>query len=319
MALGNTSYTEIITSTFEGRNRELADNVSNGNALLMRLLARGKVKVKSGRTIVEELEMAENANFQYFTGMETLAIAQNQIMTAAEFDWKQAACNVAASGLELEVQNKGREQVIPLLKSRISNALKTMRNNIAIGTYSDGTGTSGKQIGGLQHIVADTPTSGTVGGIDRSDSLNSWWRNHTSGDATLTTYAELKALMHTAYLSTKRGTDTVDLITADTNLYKLWWGGLTEIQRIMSSEEAVGGFKSLKFVDADVVYDGDSGIATNHMYFLNTDYIYLCRSERAMRPMAQRQSVNQDAVVVPVIFDGNLTCSNASLQGVIWT
>lgn len=317
----NPSYTEIITTTLEGRNRELADNVSNGNYLLMRLLARDKVKSASGRTIVEELEYAENGNFQYFTGMEVLAINQNQVFTAAEFDWKQAACNVVASGLETEVQNTGREAVIPLLKSRISNAMKTMRNNLATGTYSDGTGSSGKQIGGLQHIIADDPTSGTVGGIDRSDSLNVFWRNQTSGDVASidSDYATLKSEMHDMYLETKRGMDTVDLIVADQTLYTVWWGGLSEIQRITSSEEAVGGFKSLKFVDADVVYDGDSGLPSNHMYFLNTDYIYMKRSKRAMRPMAQRQSVNQDAIVVPVIFDGNLTCSNAARQGVIYT
>lgn len=317
----NANYTEIITTTLAGRNRELADNVSNGNALLMRLLARDKVKSASGRTIVEELEYAENSNFQYFTGMEILAIAQNQVMTAAEFDWKQAACNVVASGLETEVQNTGREAVIPLLKSRISNAMKTMRNNLATGTYSDGTGSSGKQIGGLQHIIADDPTSGTVGGIDRSDSLNTFWRNQTSGNVASidTTYATLRSEMHAMYLETKRGMDTIDLIVSDQTLYTVWWGGLTDIQRITSSEEAVGGFKALKFVDADVVYDGDSGIPSNHMYFLNTDYLYMKRSKRAMRPMSQRQSVNQDAIVVPVIFDGNLTCSNAARQGVVWT
>lgn len=315
----NANYTEIITSTFEGRNRELADNVSNGNFLLMRLLARSKVKVAHGRTIVEELEYAENANFQYFTGMEILNVGQNQIMTAAEFDWKQAACNVVASGLETEVQNTGREQIINLLQSRITNALRTMRNNLATGSYSDGTGSSGKQIGGLQHLIADDPTSGTVGGIDRSDSLNTFWRNQTSGDATLSSYDNLKDEMQDMYLETKRGMDTVDLIVADQTLYTLWWDGLTELQRIASSDEAVGGFKSLKFVDADVVYDGDSGLPANHMYFLNTDYLYMKRSQRAMRPMSQRQSVNQDATVVPVIFDGNLTGSNMARQGVVWT
>jgi hypothetical protein len=36
-----------------------------------------------------------------------------------------------------------------------------------------------------------------------------------------------------------------------------------------------------------------------------------------MIPLERRESINQDAVVVPLIFMGNLTMSNASLQGVI--
>jgi hypothetical protein len=43
-----------------------------------------------------------------------------------------------------------------------------MQNNLSADMYSDGTATSGKQIGGLQLLVADTPTTGTVGGINRA-------------------------------------------------------------------------------------------------------------------------------------------------------
>ena len=34
-----------------------------------------------------------------------------------------------------------------------------MLNNISSGVYSDGTGSGGKQIGGLQLLVADDPTT----------------------------------------------------------------------------------------------------------------------------------------------------------------
>lgn len=38
-----------------------------------------------------------------------------------------------------------------------------------------------------------------------------------------------------------------------------------------------------------------------------------------MVALPSRESVNQDALVVPILFAGNLTTSNASLQGVLWT
>lgn len=246
-----------------------------------------------------------------------------------EFDWKQANVNVTASGREIDVQNTGNEAVINLLDKRRKNAQHTASNNMTTAIYSDGSSYAGKQVGGFQHIIADTPTSGSVGGIDRSDSTNTFWRNQTSGDVTFNSgnpdatnsgdVTLVRSEMMDMWLETKRGNDTVDLITADTSFYTTFWQGLTDIQRVASSEEAVAGFKSIKFVTADVVHE-DSGIPSGHMYFLNTDYIYLkVREGRNWQPKRQKASVNQDAIVIPLYWAGNLTCSNAARQGVIYT
>lgn len=317
--MASPNLTEIVTTTLYRRNKELADNVSKGNALLARLNEKGNVRPASGgRQIVEELEYAENSTFMYYSGYETLDISPSDVFSAAVFDWKQAAVNVTASGLEVEIQNAGQEAVINLLEKRIDNAVKTMRNNLSIGVYSDGTGSAGKQVGGLQLIVADAPATGTVGGINRAN--YSFWRNQTSGDATITTAAELRTEMQAMWLETMRGPDTTDFIAADQTLFSLFWDSLTDIQRITGADEGVAGYKSLKFVTADVFFDGDSGIPANHMYFLNTDYLYLRpHSARNVVPLEKKASLNQDAMVVPLVWAGNLTCSNADVQGVVWT
>lgn len=317
----NPNWTEILTTTLESRNKEFADNVTNNNALLARLNEKGRVRsATGGNVIIEELEYAENSTFQFFTGYEVLNIDPSDVFTAAEFDWKQANVNVSASGLEIEVQNTGKEKVIPLLEKRIANAKRTAANKMSESVYSDGTGTSGKELDGLQKLIADDPTTGTVGGIDRSDSTNVFWRNQTSGDATLATADNVRTEMQAMWLETKRGRDTVDLIVTDQTLYSLFWDSLTDIQRIASDKEATAGFESLKYVTADVIYDGDSGIAASHMYFLNTDYIYLRpHATRNWVPMDKKASVNQDAMIVPLTWAGNLTMSNAARQGVIWT
>ena len=319
----NPNYTEAIVHTLRKRNKVLADNVSNGNALLMMLNQQGRARpISGGRVIVEELEYAENATFMYYSGYEVLDISPSDIMTAAEFPWKQASVVISASGLETDVQNSGPEQIIPLVSTRINNGMRTMRNNLSIGVYSDGTGTSGKQVTGLQALVALDPTTGTVGGIDRSQAANAYWRNQTSGDvATIDTdSAVLLTEMRTMWLECKRGPDVTNLIVADATLYQRFWESLTDIQRIGGSREATSGFETLKFVTAPVVYDGDSGIRANTMYFLNTNFLYWRpHRNRNVVPLANRNSINQDASVVPVVWAGNLTTSNASLQGVVYT
>jgi len=318
MASPNTNYTEIVTTTLRHRSGELADNVSKSNALLSRLSSKGKVRpVSGGRVIVEELEYAENSTFKYYSGYETLDISPSDVFSAAEFNWKQAAVVVSASGLEIDVQNAGKEAVIDLLEKRIQNAFKTMKNNISTGVYSDGTGSSSKQITGLKAQVANDPTTGTVGGIDRS--TWTFWRNQKYSNATMNS-SVIQGYMQNLWITCIRGTDKPDLITADAYMYEYFWDALSAIQRINQSDgTGQQGWSALKFLNADVIYDGDSGHQAYTMYFLNTDYLYWRpHSNRNFVPLEQRDSVNQDAFVVPIVFAGNLTMSNASLQGVLF-
>lgn len=321
--MASPNLSEIVTTTLRNRSKKLADNVSKNTALLQRLNKKGNVKpVDGGRTIVQELEYAENSTYKRYSGYEFLNIQPSDVFTAAEFDWKQAAVAVSISGLE-QLQNSGTEKVIDLLEARIKNAERTMMNNMSGDVYSDGAADGGKQIGGLQLLVADTPTTGTVGGIDRG--TWTFWRN-TSFDATTdggaaATSANIQSYMNRVWLSVSRNTDRPDLIVADNNYFRLYWESLQAIQRITSSDMAEAGFNSLKFMDADVVFDGGySGSApTNHMYFLNTNYIFLRpHKDRNMVPLdPDRFSVNQDAMVKLVGWAGNLTASNLFLQGVL--
>lgn len=323
--MASPNISELATTTIESRGRALADNVTTNNALLMRLKEKGNIKpVSGGTTIRQELEYAENSTFLYYSGYEALNISPSDVMTAAEFSFKQAAVAVTISGLE-ELQNSGKEQIIDLLDSRIKNAERTMINNIADGCHSDGTGSGSKQIGGLQYLVADAPSTGTVGGINRA--TWSFWRNiafdATTDGSAAATAANIQSYMNRVYIQLVRGRDRPDLIVADNNYWRLYLESLQSIQRISSDKMASAGFMSLKYADADVVLDGGVGgsgsCPLNHMYFLNTNYIhYRPHKDRNMVPLApDRYATNQDAVVKLIGWAGNMTLSNGSLQGVL--
>lgn len=334
---------EIVTTTLRNRTGILADNMSRNNALLARLNRRGTIKTFSGgRTIVQELNYANNQTGQWYSGYQTLNISPSQTFTAAEFPIRQAAVAVSISGLE-ELQNSGEEAIIDLLESRIDNAEDTFMNLLSQGVYGDGTVTG--SVGGLQLLVASSPTSGLVGGIDRA--TWTFWQNQayssvTNGGAAATS-ANIQNYMDSLWLLQVRGRDSPDLIVADNNYYKYYWQSLQAIQRI-ASENGTGefgtlGYQTLKYNTADVVLDGGfqgfsadpipyqtsggtsavGGAPTNSMFFLNTKYIHWRpHSKRNMVPLdPDRFSVNQDAMVKLVGWAGNMTLSNAFLQGVL--
>lgn len=322
MALNNpsTTMTEIVTTTLRNRTGMLADNVTKNNALLARLKRKGNVKtVSGGRTIVQELEYAENGTFMRYSGYEALNISPSDVFTGAEFNYAQAAVAVSISGLE-QIQNSGEEAIIDLLASRIKNASKTLTNNIAVDCYSDGTANGGRQIGGLQLLVPATNTN-TVGGINAG--TYSFWQNIayssvTNGGAAATS-ANIQRYMNSVFVQLVRGTDKPDLIVADNNYWRLYLESLQAILRVTEGSNPDAGFPSVKYMTSDVVLDGGfgGGAPTNSMYFLNTDYIFLRpHVDRFFAPLGDdRYAVNQDAMVKLVGFAGNMTVSNRRLQG----
>jgi hypothetical protein len=330
VAFANTSYTDIITTTIESRSRKIADNVTKNNALLARLNQRGNIKtISGGSVILEEISFAQNGNGGWYSGYDLLPVAAQDVISAAQFNFKQLACPVVISGLE-QIQNSGREQQIDLMEARIGVAESTMANLMAQGVYSDGTTFGGKTLTGLDAAVETTVTgsqTSTYAGISRS--TWAFWRNYSTGSITFPTVANIQTTMNLAWASLVRGSDRPDLIIMDNNYWRIYLASLQAIQRFTDPDSAKLGFPSIKYMDADVVLDGGIGgyayTATGDhgtAYFLNTKYLRLRpHKDRNMVSLSpnRRYAVNQDAEVAILAWAGNLTCSGAQFQGRVFT
>ena len=182
----------------------------------------------------------------WYSGAETLDISPTETFTAAEFNYKQLAGNVTITGLE-EIQNSGKEAIHNLLKSRIRNLEKSMKNTIATALYANGTGSSSKEVGGLQLLVADIPTN-TVGGI--SGNSYPWWKNYVydfSDNTETPSTTTIQHAMNLSWINTVRGSDQADIITADANYYLLYLEIADAHQRFTDDKGAGAGFTNLVF------------------------------------------------------------------------
>jgi len=198
---------EIVATTLRNRDPSLADNITNDNWLLSTLQDKGHFKpATGGRTLVEPIAYAENSSAKFYDGYETFTITeQADQIDAAEYDWKQLGGFAMISGAE-QIKNSGKFAALNLIKSRMNVLEMTLKNDAGTSIYSDGTGTSGKEFGGLQLLIADDPTAaGTVGGIDQA--ANAFWRNQTnvvSGSALTSSNIRLYEL-DVAGLSSRQG------------------------------------------------------------------------------------------------------------------
>lgn len=325
MATPSSVFTEMVTTTDRNWSTKVADNVSEHNALLYTMNKRGKVKTEEGGyEIALPIEYAENGTYQRYSGYEELDTTGSDVLTTAKYDWQQVALHVVASGREIRMNMGSKERMINLVKARKDNALRTAANQFSTDLYSTGALTN--QIGGLGHII-QTAGTGTVGGIDSSSF--SFWQNqfkemtgtNIAATPNATNAATMKADMNSLWLSLNRGADKPGLIVMSHDFYTLYETGEQQLQRYMDADLAKAGFQGLKYKSADVIFDDNTNFSTTaeKAYFLNCDYLYLVQHKEAKwTPDEEKRPTNQDAVVVPIYWMGNLVCSNRSLQGVLF-
>ena len=318
MASPNATFTEMVTTTLRNHPTEIADNVSGHNALYRRLKSRGAVKLlDGGYEIVRNLDYAQNSTFQRYSGYDTLNIQASDVLSAAKFPWVQSAIHITASGYELRT-NAGKNQMVDLVEARVKNAMRTAANYMSLDIYSDGA--LANQMGGLASIV-QTAGTGTVGGIDSS--VFTFWQNKAREAAGTNTISAttIKAEMMALYMQLIRGTDKPNLIISTHDFYQFYWDALSDLQRYTKdSGKANAGFSSLQFNDCDIIFDSNANFATTgeRMYFLNLDHIELVAHRQAnWKQLDEKMSTNQDAVVIPVVWQGQMVTSNRALQGIL--
>ena len=312
-----TTFTELVSTTYRNHSKEIADNVSTHNALFRRMTEKGRIRLEDGGlSIVQPLDYAENTTYQRYSGYDVLNVAASDVISAAEFPWRQVSVNVAASGLEIRT-NSGANRIINFVKAKIKNAQRTMANGLSDDLYSDGTASN--QMNGLQAIISNAGT-GTVGGINSS--TFSFWQNQVrdaSDNSVTVSAATIEAgMMLPLWLATTRGNDTPDLIVMDPVYFAFYEASQSSLKRYAPSDDGKGGMISMKYKTADVFFDSTaSGIPASTMYFINTDFLELVAHQDAnMEIMPELRSVNQDAIVIPILFQGNLVVSNRARQGV---
>jgi hypothetical protein len=322
-----TSWSELASTTFRKHSTEVADNVSKHNALFRRLTKKGRIRTEDGGlSIVTPLEYASNSTYQRYSGYDALNINAVDVLTAAEFPWRQVAVNVAASGLELRT-NMGESRIINFTKAKIRNAMNSFKNGLSTDLYSDGT--AANQINGLQALIADAGT-GTVGQINSA--TFPFWQNIVQsaaaplqgGSALTLGPSTIESLMLPLYIKLTRGTDMPDVGVFSDDLFTFYEQSQTSLKRYTSDgsgspeSDANGGFVTMKYKGMDVFFDSSGGIPAVHGYFANTEYLeVVVHRDANMTIMDELKSVNQDAVVIPVLWMGNIVTSNRSLQGVL--
>lgn len=300
MTTANSSFDRVASTTLKNYRKQLADNVSDHIPLLGVMKAKGAVKTKGGDTLVLPL-VHEFANAQSYSGSDVIDITKQSGISAAEYNWKQVVCPVIVEGIE-KAQNMGKEKQIDLLEGLFMQAELAIEDKVSEMFFGDGTGNSGKDMLGLEAIIAQDPTTGTLGGINSA--TYSFWRN--SYNTSVGSFASYGLTQIETYIrATQRGTDKVDLICMDTTNF----GRLSTVANgraeFTNPRLAELGFDGLKVQGIDVIFDANC--PSDRCYGINTKWTKFYIHEDANFATGKFiEPANQDILVAKIKVYGQL-------------
>lgn len=318
MAVSSDKLSQAFSLTLEDRSSETQDLVTNSNVITAVLKSKGKMKPYSGPTIRYRLNYAQTGTVVWYDGYDYLNPAPADLVRDAEFTPKMLAVSPTIS-MEEVLQNEGRNKLMDIIDMYIDVAQGEMKDEFARALHSNGLGSGGKELVGLQAAIPTDPTTGTYGGISRA-APNTWWRTNEfaiasdfTGIGTTFVSTTARQIYESVLISTSRGKDGPDIFLASREHYVAFSAALASIQRI-TDRDGILGFPSLKFAGVgrtiDVVLEGGIGtnMPANVTYALDTNGLEIrYNPKRNFTAFGGRQTpINQDAIVQHMGWMGEL-------------
>lgn len=299
-----------------------SDNIFKSRALFFLLGEKGfKESADGGKTVEFSINYAENTTFKSYGEYDVLDTTRINVFDAAQYTIKIHAGTVQYSELE-KLRAQANSGKFDLIAEKLNVGKDSHIANMNRVLFGDGTGNGSLDMDGLAKVISATPTTGTVGGINRA--TFSFWRNQqTSGAKTSTAFDNLRSTMRTVYNQCSRGgvQDTPTAWITDRATFEGYESLLVANERYNKDGKLRGGDAgfdndALLFKGAKGLYDEDC--TAGYLYFLNPDFLKLAYYKGGwMKMYPQVDPANQLANVHKVATFAQLCTNNSRRLGVI--
>lgn len=332
---------EIATTTAQAwsKNGKFYDNIFKCIPLFWLLHEkRGKKTWYGGNPMMVNLQYGKNTTFGSISKYDLIDMTPQDNQTAAYFFVRQYAGSIVIDGFDVRA-NSNKYQIQDLLKTKISEAENTIRENINIQLWA---GTPGaKDIQSLSNLIFRSPSSSDSAPGNISGDTYSWWRNQVKIDVDIDSWAELKHWMRNTYNNCCKGAANADknkmtgsypdIIMTNQETYEGYEAAVDSQKQYMdplAQKAASMGFDSMKYKNAlmfwdEMCYDAYTGAvygsrAKGSMYFINTAFLdYYVGADCNLKVGKFLPAYNQDAIASKVLHDHCLVVTNRAKHGVL--
>lgn len=289
---GPANVSSLIATTQANRDiKEVQDAVFNRLTLFDHLNSKGKVRTGGGGTsIIVPIRQNKNSTTKSYSNYGTIDTSPQDELTAAQFKYKQYGGSISVSGKEDRVQNKGKYEVLDLVKTKIDGAERSLKDKLNTDMFASSP--ASQDIGSLVTSIDATSSIGDI-----NSTTYSFWQSSvtSSGSFSAQGLSDMRTLWNT--LSQRMPVTNPDLLLTTATIHSYYEGSQVAQQRYMpDNSTANASFTDLMFRSAPIKYDAqcNSGV----MYFLDSEVMELVidpDTNFIMTPF--QQPIGQDAKV----------------------
>jgi hypothetical protein len=240
---------QLAATTLQNYQKTFADNIGRDVVLLNHMKANGMVQTENGgRDIVMPLEYGNSTAVGTYSGTSTINNPYQEGIDAAVWDWVNYYAGVSISKDD-ELKNNGEFAVKKLIKAKIRQAERTLKEKIETDLHTGAGGTTA--VVGMQTTVA---ASGTVGDI--SGTSEAFWQSYVEATGGALTVAYIRDMVNA--IDSLPG-DSVSLLETTVTLHAKYESLLTatlqynttttkEMKRLGDAGFATLGFRGIPMV-----------------------------------------------------------------------
>jgi len=315
----------VLASTHARIEKKFQDNLSSKTPMFLKFAEKEGKQLIDGGTELTFPVILDDGNAGSYYGDDTLTVSRPAGLQPLKFDWKQFYSTVVFDGIE-EVMNSGPEKAADLVDGRMKQAEITTANAFEAMLCGDGTGNDSKNWNGLQNLVADTVTSGTIGGLARASYSQIRNQVDTTATTTFNTNQAGRSLMTSLYVLCTNGLRSPNLGVTTTAVWILYQLSLTthEQFQMMGGDKnlASAGFKSIVFMgDCPVVFSANC--LASHLYLLRVakprsdgGIFMVINKDRNFKMGKFIEPADQDKRIAKILTAGQLCTDAPYLNGV---
>jgi hypothetical protein len=304
---GLTTVTDLLATTHANREiKDVQDAVFNKLATFEYLNRKKKIR-RGGTSLVVPVRWQASTATGFYDGFGTLDVSPQSELTAGQFKWKQAYGSVTVSGREDRIQNKGKAEVIDLVKTKMDGAESALRTTLNNGLYA--AAPAATELGSLVTSIDATSTIGEI-----NSTTYSFWQSTSTTSGSFAAQGRSDMLNLWNGLAVKNPESNTDMIITTTTVHGYYEGSLIAQQRYESQDTGDASFRDLMFKNTPVRYDNQctSGV----MYFLNSDVMELSVDPDTDFILTEWvKPSNQDSKTAQLLFAGELVIKNRRKLG----
>jgi hypothetical protein len=247
----------VLTATQANRQKKVWDQWDDQHVFLFFLNRMGGMQSYDGGPSIQiPLGTAKSTTVGTRGVNDPVPLTKKERMRPAEFVSTVLSDASVLNFFEMG-ENVGPGKIIDLWDFEQAQTLKSMQDEFNRQALQ-GVG-AGNDFGGLPLIVSGTPTTGTVGGINRATAANAFWRNQVQasvGSFATNGLAFLRSMRNLTNKGSLSHLTTLNITTSTVfNAYELTQSATVRYQRPLGQKAADAGFQVLQWMDQAVAYD----------------------------------------------------------------